>query len=389
MLVVKILVELLVVLAPLALLAFILSRGSLVPSSPRSVVLTFLLGVVGFVPAFFFERAAVNNLGVRKEDLGTNFAAALVYAFLVAAPFEEGLKVAAAGPVWRWRSGRHRPIDGITYASASALGFVTAHNVVLLYERPFSWLDPLRAFLMALATPCIAATWGFALGRAHKEPMGGWWFRGAWLFASLGAATCHQLLFAHGPTEMLAMIPVFIVAGAITFFGGRDLLHREIAKPVAPRKSRISLPAPSIRSLREALRKSERPISFLWIIAGALVMVGVAIGALVGAVLLGGKMGVDFGAVDRDASRAAALAPILLLAAAAVVAFPFAGWLTARASLAQSVLEPAISALLAIGGGVVLLALAAPVAVVIGIACAPVAFGLACAGAWFGLDKPA
>mgnify|MGYP000470466850 CR=1 FL=1 len=118
-------------------------------------------------------------------------------------------------------------------------------------------------------------------------------------------------------------------------------------------------------------------------------MVGVAIGALVAAVLLGGKMGVDFGAVDRDASRAAALAPILLLAAAAVIAFPFAGWLTARASLAQSVLEPAISALLAIGGGVVLLALAAPVAVVIGIACAPVAFGLACAGAWFGLDKPA
>lgn len=353
------------------------------------MVLTFVLGVVGFVPAFFFERAVVNNLGVRKEDLGTNFAAAFVYAFLVAAPFEEGLKVAAAGPVWRWRSGRHRPIDGITYASASALGFVSAHNALLLYERPLSWIDPLRAFLMALALPCIASTWGYALGRAHKEPMGGWWFRGAWLAAALGAATCHQLLFARGQTEMFAMIPVFIVAGTITVLGARDLLHREKAKPIAPRQSRISLPAPSIRSLREALRKAERPISLLWILMGALVMVGVTISALIGAVLLGAKMGVDFGAVDRDASRAAAFTPILLLMAAALVACPFAGWITARASAAQTMLGPVISAVLAIGGGVVLLALAAPVAVVVGIACAPFAFGLACAGAWFGLDKPA
>jgi hypothetical protein len=167
------------------------------------------------------------------------------------------------------------------------------------------------------------------------------------------------------------------------------LLHRETAKPVAPRKPRISLPAPSIRSLREALRKSERPTSLLWILGGALVMIGVTIGMLVSAVVLGGKLGVDFGAVDRDASQAAAIVPILLLAVAVVAAFPIAGWLTARASAAQSVLEPAISAVIAIGGGVVLLGLAAPVAVVIGLACAPVAFALACAGAWFGMDKPA
>lgn len=389
MLAAKIVIGLLVVLAPLALYLAIWSRGALKPSSPRSVVLTFALGIVGFVPAVLFDRAVANNLGVRKVDMGTNLAAALIYAFLVAAPFEEGLKVAAAGPVWRWRSGRHRPIDGIAYASAGALGFVTAHNALLLYEQPFSWIDPVRGLLMALAGPCIAATWGYALGRSPKRPMGGWAFRGAWIAASLGWATCHHVLFARGPSAMFAMIPVFIVAGSLAFFFSRDLLHREMAKPVAPRKPRISLPAPSIRSLREALRKSERPISLLWILLGALVMVGVTIGMLVGAVVLGGKLGVDFGAVDRDASQAAAIVPILLLAVATVLAFPIAGWITARASAAQSVLGPAISAVLAIGGGVVLLGLAAPVAVVIGLACAPVAFGLACAGAWFGTDKPA
>jgi len=385
----KILVGLLVVIAPLGLYVAIWSRGALKPSSPRSVVLTFVLGLIGFVPALFFDRAVANNLGVRKVDMGTNLVAALIYAFFVAAPFEEGLKVAAAGPVWRWRSGRHRPIDGIAYASAAALGFVSAHNAVLLYEQPLSWVDPVRALLMALAAPCIASVWGWALGRNPKRRMGGWLFNGAWFVASLGWATCHHVLFARGKTAMFAMIPVLIVAGAITVFGARDLLHREMAKPVAPRKPRISLPAPSIRSLREALRKSERPISFLWILTGALVMVGVTIAMLIGAVVLGGRMGIDFGAVDRDASQAAAIAPILLLAAASVIAFPIAGWITARASAAQSVLEPAISAVLAIGGGVVLLGLAAPVAVVIGIACAPVAFGLACAGAWFGIDKPA
>jgi RsiW-degrading membrane proteinase PrsW (M82 family) len=385
----KILVGLLVIIAPLALYVLIWSRGALKPSSPRSVVLTFALGIVGFVPALFFDHAVANNLGVRKVDIGTNLAAALIYAFLVAAPFEEGLKVAAAGPVWRWRSGRHRPIDGIAYASAAALGFASAHNAVLLYEQPFSWVDPVRAVLLAFAAPCIASTWGYALGRTPKRPMGGWTFRTAWIFASLGWATCQHVLFARGQTGMFAMIPVFIVAGSITVFGARDLLHRETAKPVAPRKPRISLPAPSIRSLREALRKSERPISFLWILLGALVMVGVTIVMLIGAVVLGGRVGIDFGAVDRDASQAAAIVPILLLAVATVLAFPIAGWITARASATQTVLEPAISALLAIGGGVVLLGLAAPVAVVIGLACAPVAFGLACAGAWFGTDKPA
>jgi PrsW family intramembrane metalloprotease len=384
----KILVALLVVVTPLTLYGFILSRGALKPSSARSVVLTFFLGLIGFVPALFLDRAVVNNLGVSKVDMGTNLVAALIYAFAVAAPIEEGLKVFAAGPVWRWRSGRHRPIDGIAYASASSLGFVTAHNAVLLYEQPFSWVDPVRALLMAFVGPCIACTWGWALGRNPKARMGGWLFNGMWFAASIGWAICHHVLFARGTSGMFGIIPVFLVAGTITFFGARDLLQRETIKPLAPRKPRISLPSPSIRSLREALRKSERPISILWILGGALVMVGVTIGCLVGAVLLGGKLGVDFGAVDRDAAQAAAFVPILLLFVASVVAFPIAGWLTARASAAQSVVEPAMSAALAISGGVVLLVLAAPVAVVIGLAWAPVAFGLACAGAWFGIDKP-
>jgi hypothetical protein len=49
--------------------------------------------------------------------------------------------------------------------------------------------------------------------------------------------------------------------------------------------------------------------------------------------------------------------------------------------------EPALSAGLAIVGSLVLLGLAAPISVVFALAFAPIAFGLACAGAWFGMVR--
>jgi hypothetical protein len=61
--------------------------------------------------------------------------------------------------------------------------------------------------------------------------------------------------------------------------------------------------------------------------------------------------------------------------------------LIARASGAQSMIEPAIAAGLAIMGTLVLLGLAAPISVVFALAFAPIAFGLACAGAWVGMTR--
>ena len=65
--------------------------------------------------------------------------------------------------------------------------------------------------------------------------------------------------------------------------------------------------------------------------------------ALAIAVALGHRFGVDFAAVDRGDASTAAAAPLLLLVAAAIAAFPFAGYLVARASSTGSVLEPAAS----------------------------------------------
>ena len=68
--------------------------------------------------------------------------------------------------------------------------------------------------------------------------------------------------------------------------------------------------------------------------------------------------------------------------------FPLPGYLVARASGADSVLEAALSTGLAIAGTLVMLGLAAPVAVVFALAFAPIAFALACAGAWIGIGSP-
>jgi hypothetical protein len=83
----------------------------------------------------------------------------------------------------------------------------------------------------------------------------------------------------------------------------------------------------------------------------------------------------------------ACLATRRWLVATALAAFPVAAYLVARASATRSVLEPAISAGVAIAGSLVLLGVASPVAGVFALALAPVAFGLACAGAWFGMAR--
>jgi hypothetical protein len=124
-----------------------------------------------------------------------------------------------------------------------------------------------------------------------------------------------------------------------------------------------------------------------WIGIGALVTTGVMTAALASSVFLGHRLGLDFAAVDRGDTTAAGTAPLVLLGAAALSAFPIGGYLVARASAARGVLEPAIGAALAIAGVLVLLGLAAPVAVVFAVAFAPVAFGLACAGAWMGMAR--
>jgi hypothetical protein len=196
-----------------------------------------------------------------------------------------------------------------------------------------------------------------------------------------------HLLFGRKPGGVLAAAPLVLCMGLVAFVGVRDLLRRGEAASSGRRARRFSIAAPSIAAVREALRRTERPVMITWIGFGALVTTGVMTAALIGAVVLGHRVGIDFAAVDRVDTAGTTTAPLVLLGTAALAAFPIAGYLVARASSARTVLEPAMSAAVAIAGSLIFLGRAAPVAVVFAIAFAPIAFGLACAGAWVAIDR--
>ncbi|HZO12977.1 MAG TPA: hypothetical protein VFB62_06955, partial [Polyangiaceae bacterium] len=148
-----------------------------------------------------------------------------------------------------------------------------------------------------------------------------------------------------------------------------------------------SAPVPSIQAIREAFREQDRPLTVRWISFGALVTAGMITSGITVAVLLGHELGVDFSAVDRRDAGADAMPPLVLLGIGALAAFPFSGYLLARASGTRSVLEPAMASAVAMLLMMVFMGMVAPVSVVFVIAFAPIAFALSCAGAWVGLSS--
>ncbi|WP_437319180.1 PrsW family intramembrane metalloprotease [Sorangium sp. So ce385] len=376
------------VAAPVGGLTALLLASQRLYGRRRFVVATAALGALAFVPALLLESFLQRWQGLDK-NAGTLDAVTLVYLFVVAAPLEQGLKVAAVAPIARLRT-VEEPFDGLVYAAAAALGFVSAHNAVYLWGRPLSSIDIVRALLAVPAHLSFASLWGYALGRERKRPLGGRRFNAAWLVAMVLNGAYDYIVFACRPVALFLAAPVLLGIGFVVFLAARDLLRRSASPHSSQRKERRFLPhiaPPSLGTVREALRRTERPVMLTWIAFGALVTVGVMTTTLALAVALGHRFGVDFAAVDRGDASTAAAAPLLLLVAGAIAAFPFAGYLVARASSTGSLLEPAASAALAIVGTLVLLGLAAPVAVVFATALAPIAFSLACAGAWIGTTR--
>ncbi len=389
--------EILSLVLPIALYALLLRRlargsGGLLSSPPRTllVLASVACGAAAFVPGWLVEGWIEGWAQLDEHARGrTNDIVGLLYALLVAAPLEQGLKVLAIVPAWR--SPRFASeADGLLYGSAVGLGFVTAHDVQLFAELAHqggvTGLDTFRALLAAPAHVFFAASWGFVLGREVGQEgvrrIGGRLFDATWFFAMLFNGVYDHIVFARGRGALIATAPILAAMGIITYFTLRGL------RPGGgqTRRSRFSLAPPTIAAMRAALWRTEQPVMVGWIGIGALVTIGVITSALAGAVAIGHRIGLDFTAVDR-ADTSASFAPLVLLGGAALLAFPVAGYLISKASASRGVLEAAIAAALAIAGGLVMLGLAAPVAVVFAIAFAPIALGLACAGAWIGVTR--
>jgi hypothetical protein len=332
-------------------------------------------------------RAVGASLGIDPKMQITGAWASILTSLFVFAPLEEAAKLGVVLPV-RARAFKGA-WEGVLVGAGVAAGFACLE--VAWLTRDAAHHAEASVFLVArtvqatIARLFAGAIWGYALGRARAR--GHRFDRTsmlAWTVATLLRGLYDHLIFARGLAALLGSIPLFVGIVVVSYLAARELRPRESrARSLSGRPQPISAPPPSLRTVRDALRRAERPVMLRWIVLGAIVTVGVIVASVAGAVVLGLRLGVDFGAVDEG--EVAGAVPLALIGLGVLLAFPASGFLVARASGADSVLEAALSTGLAIAGTLVLLGLAAPVAVVFALAFAPIAFALACAGAWVGI----
>jgi RsiW-degrading membrane proteinase PrsW (M82 family) len=357
----------------------------------RAAGIAVVLGFVVAPPIEWAVRAAGVSLGVDPKVQITGAWLSIVTTLFVFAPLQEAAKLGVVLPL------RPRIFkgawEGVLVGAGVAAGFACLE--VAWFTRDALHHTEAVVFLVArtvqatIARLFAGAIWGYAVGRARSR--GHRFDRTslvAWMLATLLRGLYDHLIFARGLAPLLGSIPLFVGIVVVSYLAARELGPRPApARSPSGRPQPISAPPPSLRTVRAALRRAERPVMLRWILLGAIVTVGVIVSAVAGAVMLGLRLGVDFSAVDEG--EVAGAVPLALIGLGVLLAFPASGYLVARASGADSVLEAALSTGLAIAGTLILLGLAAPVAVVFALAFAPIAFALACAGAWVGIGANA
>lgn len=378
---------------PAALLLALVWRIDKRREPPVLVLTIAALGVLAELGSRALERLAAGFTGVDVYGEGVRDASFFVFLVLFAAPLREAAKVVAVWPAYRsqWFD---EPFDGIVYASAGSLGFAAAESATILRLHPTGGIWIARALVALPAHVFFAGVWGYALGRARREKRARL-FPLAWGVATAAHALYIHLVWGRGPGALVGTVPLLGAMALLVLLAGRDLWRRgDEAAAVQEGRSganllgegssvvdRLSLA--SLATVSEVLRRERgQPIHLRWILFGALVTLGAMIVGLAGAIALGHAAGVDFSIVDeRDVSTTA---PVALLGAGVLAAYPTAGYLVAKASRLPTLLEPALAVLAALFATLVMLGLAAPVALIFGFAVSPVAWGLACAGAWIG-----
>lgn len=350
------------------------------------VLLVFALGGLGKGVTWYAEQRASSWTGLDMSSHMAGNTGSLVFLFGFAAPIREASKVAAMWPAFR---SKHfdEPLDGLVYAASAALGFACIENALTLRGNPVGWIWVARTAVALPAHVFFACMWGYALGRVKRIKRPGPLFPTAWLAATAAHGLYAHLVYGRGPGALVGTIPLLLAMAAITFFAVRDLKNRgdrsSRSSVLLERVSTLYVSGPpSLRTVRDVLRREGQPITLRWIVFGALVTIGAMTAGLALSVAFGHWTSVDFSVVDEH--DVTTTAPVALLGSGLLLAFPVSGYLIAKASNLPTLLEPALASGLAILLMLVLLGLAAPVALVFALAFSPIAWGLACAGAWVG-----
>ncbi len=364
---------------PIAMSVWLWRRVSLTGIvSGRRVLWGSLGGGLAAVLASLAEHWVVTWTGIAFRVSGGNALSAALAMLLIAAPLEEGLKVAV---VWPLKARRRLTTGriGALYAVCTAAGFAAVETLLIFwFWKQQELVDVLRSAIALPAHLFFAGVWGYALGgRARRRP----WFPLIFTISFLLHGLYDHVVFGRGVALLVVVVPLLL-----TMALGVWALVRETAPASDERVSRLSIfEPPSVGTVRQVMSARGQPLMVHWIFFGALVTIGVILVFLGLAVYAGHRMGVDFALVDE--SELVATLPLAVLGTALLAAFPVSGYLVARASGSHSVLEPAWATGAAIAIVLSLFSVTDPMALVVAASVAPVGFGLACLGAWFGVTR--
>ena len=141
-----------------------------------------LAGAVSVLGVELFHRCLPWNLSQPPAQA----ALSLLYFWWIVGVVEESCKFLATSLVGLPRRDFQSPWDGLSCASASALGFATAENVhyVLTLGKPSVLLG--RSLLSTFAHVVMSAFWGYALGAWKQGSLSLWGILGALLWGALG-----------------------------------------------------------------------------------------------------------------------------------------------------------------------------------------------------------
>lgn len=151
----------------LAICLFIFHRDAYNREPKLNMIVSFLLGAVSIIPAFFIERFFY-------DGFSNSIAGMAIRAFFVVALTEEACKFAALRLYSYRQKSFDEPLDGIVYAVMVSMGFATLENIMYVTSSAAEGrgyqVALLRMFLSVPAHATFGVLMGYHVGRAKFNP---------------------------------------------------------------------------------------------------------------------------------------------------------------------------------------------------------------------------
>lgn len=214
----------------LAISLFIFHRDAYNREPKLNLIISFILGGLSIIPAFFIENAFTGKFGNTPTDQA-------IMAFAVVAITEELCKFSVVRLYAYPRRSFDEPFDGIVYSVVASMGFATLENILYVTSSAQQGqgyqVALLRMFLAVPAHATFGVMMGYHLGRAKFNPgktfrltlLGLFWaifFHGAY----------DTFLFWQESPDLAPYVPDFLlfIGAVVSFIVALRLSWKLIAK---------------------------------------------------------------------------------------------------------------------------------------------------------------